>query len=237
MTKWILFFSLPLMLFSDLVVTPPKSGTHWFMYSIAALTGIDTFADQRFSAYVDYDLDKAPLRHTHGMTLKQYPPLGHENEKVILLIRDYKECLVRRWGYRHSLVLSKLDPKKNDGQTYGYVETLQRFDKWDPEKRLLLHYEDLILNPRATLKKALDFLGESDEELDDFIRAIESHKENSLAFYASNRTYGRPISKGKDLNYHKKRSPPWFFNELDRIFYQHYPDITEKYLKCYSSTH
>ena len=216
-----------------LVVTPPKSGTHWFMYSIAALTGIDTFADQRFSKYIDYDPGKGVLRHTHGLKLKQYLPLGEEDEKVILLIRDYKECLVRRWGYQYPMILKKLDPKKNGGDLYSYVETLKRFDQWDEDKRLLLYYEDLILHPRATLKTVLDFLGEDDALLDDFLANMERHKQNSLSFYASNRTYGRPISKGNDIHYHKKRIPRWYLDELDRIFTQHYPDIYQKYLKRY----
>ncbi len=72
-----------------------------------------------------------------------------EEEILILLLRNYKEEIGK-----HS--------KGNFTNFFdSYFENLQVYDNWNPEKRYLVLYEDIITKPVETFKKLLDFIGES----------------------------------------------------------------------------
>jgi hypothetical protein len=209
----------------------PRCGSHWFAYSVCTLTRSDFYEGifkgiikdiyrkrnylglVRYLAYIDgYDYSKIP-------------------QKLIVLIRDPKECMPRQFAFKYDDILDNIDPEYFGGDCF-YIENLKVFDAWNPEKRLLIYYEDFITKPRETLKTVLDFMEQKDQLLDTFMKNFEEHKKISIKFYEG-RQATKSMSKGKDLKFHQKRSPKGFNDELMSTLKSLYPKIFDKYLKRY----
>lgn len=214
----------------DIVLTPPKSGTHWLLYSLAYLTKRDSFADQRYAYTIQIDKSKPPIYHAHILSEKDY---SDTQDKLILLIRDFKESLFRFYRHQYSVLFQELKPDSLNNPKNFYFKTLKTFESWNPENRLLLFYEDLIGNPKETLKKALSFLNESDELLDEFLKNIETHKKISVDFYFTKPEYGRPVTQGKDPTFHQRKAGVSTCRRLVDLIKSYYPEYTKKYLSRY----
>ena len=148
-----------------------------------------------------------------------------------MIFRDYKENTIRRWyGESYKKILTK-------GTLFDeQAARLAFFDRWPEENRHLVYYEDLLLNPKETLTKALEFLGESDERMEEFLANFDSFKKLCLATYdqeTKRLPLGPSISKGKDIHYHSKKVSKVLLFKADELFQKKYPDLWEKYLARY----
>lgn len=218
---------------TDYVLTYPKSGTHWFLYSLSYLTKRDAFGDQRFSSLIEVDPDLPILEHLH--IFRDPNALDDERgfqkeDRMILLLRDFKEALPRTHHENYDRILSLVRSKEED-----YLANLEAFDRLPQECRLVLYYEDLCLFPEKTLRQALQFLKEDESRLSHFIENLSFHRWQSLSFYNQHETYGGTQSKGEDFRFHQKRSPQEFNQALEELFLELAPDLSKKYLARYFS--
>lgn len=213
----------------DIVLTTPKSGTHWFIYSLSYLTNRNGFGDERFSGLVDIDLTKPIISHVHGMSLnKDY---ASSSDRLIFLIRDFKECLPRWYHNNYDLILKDLSPNSQRGSTY--INNLRIFDRWNSDKRLLIYYEDLCQKPREVLLKVLNFLEEDTSRLNNFMMNINKHREICIKFYNNTPCYGKATTKGEDFRFHQSRAPKKFIVDITNIFKREYSELSKKYLTRY----
>lgn len=190
--------------------THERTGTTWTLYCIQALTGFPIFLT-RNKELVHYkpfriDLSAAPVFHTHFPSYVEKIP-SNEND-LIITVRDYQEVFVRLAkrsaddrASEEKHIQSLLDAKKHK----HFLETLKVYDNWNPKRRHLIYYEDLMLDPKTVLEKLLLFLGEDTIQLDYFMSKIATHRKRSLNVYAAQQDRaGGPMSKGIDLKFHTK---------------------------------
>merc|ERR1712146_509889 len=163
----------------------PRSGNSWLRYCIEYLTERPTCgilysnptmlgnpANLPLARMAGFSVDytKTPIWKFHRkkeMNFLNY--FNPQEEYLILILRNPKEAITR-----HERKVP--DKKSLLKDSFSYFENLTVYDEWNPEKRLLLLYEDLIKDPRKTLEKLFTFIQESPvRSLDTFFEQYEEH--------------------------------------------------------------
>lgn len=218
--------------YNTYLLSSGRSGTHLLMYTISYLTK-RICGDNRFGEAVGADPSLPAIYQIHSQTnaFEWYgKTLDRENDYLILIMRNYKESLLRTTCENYLGVLKILQSPKG---SWGLeiFENLEEYDCWNPKHRLLIYYEELITNPAKICREIIDFLGASDEYLKDFLDNYDYHFNVPLKYY--DQTHGGSYSKGKDFHYHTSLLPKGVEEEMDAILIKKYPSLVEKYLKRY----
>ena len=213
----------------------PRSGTHWFMYSLTFLTN-RLCLDNRF--HLDIDSQKPYIHQTHN--LDSYKNLysspnyfNSQKDILILIIRNYKEAMLR--NFPNSTFNGILNHIKNPSSYpigFRYFTNLKYFDLWNPQNRFLIYYEDLLEQPEKVFSDLLKFLKEENSSLKEFIFHLKNHKEYCISVYNS-KSFGPAYSKGTDLFYHSKKLTKQQRTTIDNTIKKHYPEYFKKYLRRY----
>lgn len=219
------------------VLSYPRSANTWIRYCAEFLTRRPTmmcrigYYDPKnyplaWQAGFDLDLAKQPLEKAHiyaEMAMFRAP--DPDTEKLILLVRNPKEAITRHEGcppirasFTGEFKIEYYSPKE-------YFNNLTVYDSWNPENRLLIYYEDLLLNPRETLSRLLIFLDESFTYFENFLAEYEYHKKVALGVYSESK------SRGSDLLYHSRKIDPVYRMQIDQWIEELYPDLWHRYLK------
>ncbi len=217
----------------------PFSGSHWLMYSITTITG--KFWTRRTKAELAYHnfnlpVTEAPLLfHTHEVEQNRFKrPFHPEEDKIILLLRNYKEVFIRM--VRPENVTSLLDSyeqHQNDedkwprNHTNKYFELLKIFDEIPNKNKCIVYYEDLIKDPAKIITEIVLFLNGSQEKLDEFLENLKLHQRKMIAFYEVS------LSKGKDLFFHSKKVSTDTLIRFDNAIKKLHPHLFKKYLTRY----
>ncbi len=252
MKKLIVFVFVLTICFADestvIFVSPPRTGTNWFKYSVEGITNRYVSFWHRFHSkepfivpdetfYGAHHIDKSkdPILHTHYpyQHLHAYLNKGH---KLILIIRNHKEYLLRRAKEKtkdRDEIIKKVTAPYF---IFQYTQYFKFYEAWDEDKRLLIHYEDLMNDFETVMKKVLAFIGESDARLNRYVANIDYHKTKVLNIY--NRIYkkdGGAISGGKDVLFHSKDIPVETLEHIDHVIQKKYSHYWETYLKRYKT--
>ena len=232
-------------------LSPPRTGTHWMMYSIGAITGRYVSFWHRFpkenplyakipehiffgAAYMDQSKD--PILHTH-YPYRFLKPYMHQGNKLLMIARNHKEYLLRRTK-ENSNEEEKLHSRLiNPNHISGYMNYFKFFEEWEEDKRLLVYYEDMMHDFENTMDKILAFIGEeSGERLERFVDNIDYHRGRILKYYHRIfRRGGGSISKGKDVHHHSKDIPVDLLQSVDTFIKKNYPNYWRRYLKRYET--
>jgi len=228
---------------TNYLISYPRSGLHWTLYQLVSLS--HKAACQGNFSYHYWDRD---VLHNFG----EYPNPNNillytshvlhdstnisSTDKLILLIRDYKECLPRNIGYdidRMSSIIS-LDPNYTRLENsydvgFAYFVNLYKFNEFEGEK-LIIYYEDLVVNPKKVITNVLDFLNVTPINLNEFYQELIYHKKKCLERY---RVQGGSKSRGRDIHFHKKKLGPRLIKTLDNLVKTHHGLLWENYLKRY----
>lgn len=211
-----------------LLLSYPRSGNSWVRYCVETLSkkktikalvppynttdGMDKLVSMGMSpmdkdSLTDTEYDEIILEKSHIWEEEfDYIFNQENNSKLILIIRDYKECIPRNTNY---------DSHKYSVESEKFNSNLIIFDNTNIDK-LLIYYEDLILQPKETLIKILKFLDEYNEmDLNTFIEKLPEHKKNSISVYNK---FQKSFTEGKDLNTHKSKLNQTDLNYLDSLF-------------------
>jgi hypothetical protein len=147
------------------------------------------------------DMDKNGLTTTSDEVILEKSHVMFEGDadlfnKLVLVVRDYKEAIPRH------------QPRLGGSSMKDYLKPLNSYDEFSGDK-MVVYYEDLITNPKDTLKDLLTFLGEYDEtKLERFIVDYDRHKKDSLSIYdkfqGGNRGLYLKEGRVEDLNAHKR---------------------------------
>jgi hypothetical protein len=238
----------------------PRSGSTWYRYCIEALTdrptnGYLTGRDGSSSFNItnkelmSHKSEDVILYRRGGHQEIEYQHYDIENDRLILLLRNYKECIPRHlgyWGEQKKITAKDLPrfiqetdgSRMEDGDPFGldYMANVIFYDEWKGEKSVF-YYEDFMTDPNSVLKETLSFLKEdvSEEKFNEFIENYEKHKEDSLQLYRKEihftMTAGKPLENA--LKYHSQFIPPQIRVEWDNYLISKFEDIYIKYLDRY----
>jgi len=234
------------------VLTNPKSGSHLLLYSLMKVTGRpmrgrldlyyflhkpDCFEPENM---MDYPLDFTKPTTYWGHEYRILRTLNDNRNKLIFITRDYKENLVSQ------IVLSRrLCPPEDHIEEieqalfeevfgmgpvfFDIIGRLMTFDQWDPRYRHLVHFKDLVSNPRGFLPGVLAFIGE-DSPCEEFIEQYAEFKKEHLQKY---RQKNNSTGSGEKPRYFRQFISSRLLRLIDTYMQQTYPLLWERYLKEY----
>lgn len=168
------------------------------------------------------------------MCMHSIEHLLNKNNKLLLIVRNYKECLLRH--LTESLTLQSVLPLflQNEKDVLSYVSNLISYDTWNPEKRLMIYYEDLIADPITEMTKVLDFLEEPINENFNESYLKEVFKESVIAYDHRYETSGGSHTKGKNMTQHSDPLPLFVKQKIDQHMKTTFPRIWH-YISRYES--
>lgn len=220
-------FSFPLNYF----VSFPRSGNTWTRYFVEILTRKNTHGYYGASSTERGILPwlvpgtssgvKTPIsEETVPILVKRHETEGIERNKqarLLVAVRNFKECIFR----------DDNTDKNIDARLDKYIDIIDFYDKFNGDKEIIF-YEDIISDDRGTIEKVLKFLNRFDEnELDEFMLNIESHKKNCMNIYAESKT------DGKTARYHQDYVDKHLLKYCDEYLIKNHKHLVDKYLKGY----
>lgn len=225
----------------------PKSGTNLTLGLIQALTRKPYLAMQGTwspsqenlnRVNLDINTEKSPIFRTHGKHIEELvflDRLDQDKNKLIMILRNPKECIVRYCKYSEEKFLSST--LNNKGGFSLFISNLQAFDSWkNNETKLLIFYEDLIKNPRAFATTILEFLGESQHLLEDVILDYQRLSSEILASYQLQWKHEKKLfSGGEQEIFHSKGFSKTNMKKIDSHLMKQYPTLWKKYLYRYQT--
>ena len=161
-------------------------------------------------------------RDANYMLHKAHDPKNVRNAKrLILILRNPKECVVRHTG------------SFNEGDIEKYMDLIIFFEKFKGDK-LLLYYEDLLSNPKIEVEKLLDFLNIKKTKIKRFSKKYDYIFNESIKVY--NNRNNRPNSKSKtsglSLIHHSKslrKEDLELYDSLINLSFSRYKSYVERY--------
>lgn len=179
------------------LVSFPRSGTNWLRYFVETLTGLPTPGEERLFGGNEYCMDRC---HAGFATMSRY-------DKVILVLRDYKECLIRHHGLEsirsHRSIGDYLVSKDYAEPPGWYWRNLATFDIHHGQK-LLLYYEDLVREPESSLRNLANFLQLDQTALDEFLKNLEHHRKASIREYTKHSHVSMTTGEDGNIGSHAK---------------------------------
>jgi len=221
----------------------PRSGNHWVRYIVEWFSGQMTLGDKegehpkdiknkmdtpiyKRAKILHMDINKPPIaKKRHFINT-----WDNKDAKLLLLLRDYKECIPRHLeiGNKYNLNIDNIAVKN---QINNYFDIITIYDNWESNKKHVF-YEDLIYcSPKfdTTLKELLNFFDIFDQVLyKEFIKNIDYHIKNSIGtLHAKSKT------GGKHMHYHAKKLSIEQKQNWNRYITQNYKKYKDNYLKKY----
>lgn len=234
------------------ILTNPKSGSHLLLYSIMKITKRPLRG--RLPLWI-FENDP-PYFHTENMM--QYPLdfskpttywgheyyllgfLNHRENKLIFIIRNYKENICSQLVLKYREQSKNIDLEKallnevtGEGMIFKeYMIRLQLFDHWHPQDRCLVSFEDLLHHPEVFVPQVMSFIGD-DSDYTDFIAHYDDFKAELMERYSKK---DKRTGAGSDEKFFSVKISPEILREVDHYVCQHYPDLWVKYLERYSES-
>ena len=214
-----------------------RSGNTWLRYCLEYLTKRPSLCNHLknkinspIGNIIGWEIDKSKSciwKFHHERNLTAFGKSDPSRDLLILLVRNYKECIPRQ--------VKRKANRFNESVFYNlekaYLSNISVYEKWNPSNRLMIYYEDLILNPYETLKSVLFFIKDSDVLLNEFIQNYLFHKKESLKIYD---VYEIPNkTKGDSIIFHSKFVSDAILQKMDRVVMEKYPLFFRKYLHRY----
>jgi len=164
------------------LVSYNRSGNTWIRYILEYLSGRPTWGHEKFSISERFK-ENSPIILTSSdpIIIKRHELIPREittDDKVIFILRDYKECIWNSMNCKH---------EKFEEEYRKYQKLLYFFEKFRGEKRLL-RYDSIINEPEISIILILyflDLIGKTKESVEEFCKNIEQHKENCFSIYSN----------------------------------------------------
>lgn len=215
----------------NVLLSYPRSGNHWVRFIIEWFSGRPTKGLTPADPPIHKNLpNKDILAHVNGNNFIIYKehgiPKGNLN-KLILILRNPKECI-----YRHTKDLKV-------GQIDSYMKLINFYNNYGG-KKLLIHYEDLILEPKniiTTITKFLEIYKE--EKINNFMENYDLFFKESVNIY-DNTNKNKIISgnkkrvsetKGEKILYHSKKIEETKIKDFNNYINKKYPNIKNYILR------
>ncbi len=200
----------------------PRSGNHWVRFILEFFSGVPTQGIEAnpWDIPMHRNLFRSllnPLGHVQGggefLFYKSHGWLKNEarllkSHFVILLIRDYHECI-------------RIGRNLPKGPMREYLDVLLVYERVKARK-MHVYYEDLLLSPEKTIASILAACGiDNPPLLEYFMRHYP--RMQFLSRTAKNRSwFSIPSKSGDDIHYQKRRGDDW--DKFDETFQQIYSE-------------
>lgn len=173
-----------------------------------------------------FAIDRA---HKGFEVMPQYP-------KVLLIIRNYKECLIRQFKTKwqqYESVEDFLTSTNLHTPPLWYIENIKAFEAYNGVKACL-YYEDMVNEPIQFLDALKSFLNLNDKKIEDISHNLPQHQKKSVELYTKRGKKSYTSGKKENLESHSKGLTDQQRSEFDRYYQQKYPELYAKYLNRYS---
>ena len=198
----------------------PRSGNHWCRFILEFFSGMPTKGLSSKDRPIYRNLFKSalsPLGHVWGgggyyiYKTHNYPGsqkakdmaelMERKSELVILLIRDYHECV--RAFYEAKVADKKARGVKELSEIIRwYLDVLLLYERVGARK-MYVYYEDLVLNPRETIASILAACGIDNPSLFEYF--MRNYKRMQFLSRTAKNRYWFPSVSKDDIHYHKQR--------------------------------
>jgi hypothetical protein len=219
--------------FKNCLLSLPRTGSNWVRYWFEYFSNENTSERNILvekNHWGDHRTEKtnATVYKRHTIDEKGLKERGIE--KLVLVLRDYRECFVRHCRGR---TFDKKVSRMSD-----FTDNLYVYDAFEGDK-MVMYYEDFVSDPMTYMKEFLDFL-EVRNEWDDI--DVKEHRDISVKLYEAggsdkvgSRTRGAPsLTKGKaDFKFHQSELDDETKNKLETWFVEEHPHLHDKYLDRY----
>ena len=216
-----------------LLITYSRSGTNWIRYVIELLSGRPTPGHERLHGGEDFVVDRA---HQGYRVISEY-------RRIILVVRNHKECLVRHYidewkankdGSHLVDVVGFLEDQSGRQPPEWFIENIRAFHEFTGDK-LLLYYEDLMTEPEAEIRRLIEFLDLPRDGVDDLFADLSEHRRRSVELYRRNQASHTEGDADK-LSHH---SDSLLSDEEKRAFDAYYadrhPELFGRYLSRFAT--
>jgi len=170
-------------------ISYPRSGANWLRYIARNLLQIN-------KEYKETDVETDLYIKTHYLPIPNTKAYNKDGG-VILLLRDFKECIVSHTGVKDTPTPHRLEQ---------YTDLIQIYHN-HPTKKMIVYYNDLILNPLAIVYQLVSFF---DQQVDASVTArfcsrMSEHQANSRQQYVGE------CKSQNDLHYYQRKLnvPRW----------------------------
>jgi len=231
-----------------LMLSYPRSGSTWLRYCIEFITERPTFfrvagTDHiRVTKHIDTPFFEEFLSHEpivlkrHEWNSKEAKVLKAYN-KIILLIRNYKEVSVRA-GQRGQPVRCPTVPPVSQ----SYIDLIEAYHNHEGEKTII-YYEDLLLTPKETLDSLMKWMQvpkNYKHKLEQLMDKFDEHKDKCGKKYRSmspNGDYKTNTICNKDIYFHTRCISKDALKLVDEDVEKRCPYLFTLYLKRYKGQH
>jgi hypothetical protein len=219
--------------FKNCLLSLPRTGSNWVRYWFEYFSNENT-SERNILVEMNHwgeqrtEKTNATIYKRHTIDEKSLNDRGIE--KLVLVLRDYRECFVRHCRGR---TFDKKVSRMSD-----YTDNLYVYDAFEGDK-MIMYYEDFVSDPATYMKQFLDFL-EIRNEWDDI--DVEKHRDISVKLYESGgskkvgkQTRGAPsLTKGKaDFEFHQSELDDEIKSKLENWFVEEHPNLHDSYLDRY----
>lgn len=206
-----------------------------------------------FEKIKDANWNKQKMNETRNRAIifNHAPAWVHLNEAkpsqdyLIVIVRDYHECITKHVAFKNQknesfdaeTILKWFRNIPNfvapencfESDKVHYMNILRCYDKWNPQKRVLVYYEDLLTDFESTMRECIEKLHVPHPHLEEFLLQKEERLEECRESYR----WGETASNG-DLKFHQEKwLTPEIAVEIDAILERKFPYFCRTYLKRY----
>lgn len=219
--------------FKNCLLSLPRTGSNWVRYWFEYFSNENT-SERNILVETNHwgeqrtEKTNATLYKRHKLSEND---INNRNiEKLVCVVRDYRECFVRHCRGR---TFSRRISRMND-----LTDNLYVYDAFEGDK-MLMYYEDFVSDPKTYMKKFLDFLEVRNEwkNID-----IKEHRNISVKLYETggsnkvgSQTRGAPsLTKGKaDFKFHQQDLDEESIISIENWFKQEHSVLHDLYLNRY----
>jgi len=217
----------------NILVCYPRSGSTWLRYIIEYFTNKATMGGYNVPLAVEQSILKintpSILTRKHEWDNNWNP----HNTRVLLLVRNYKECIIRNMQDIMPVGIEMLNNSIVGNKYFNYILPIISFNDFDGKKQLM-YYEDLIQNLESEIKKMLSFFEFeiSQTAIEEFIHNVSYHKSKSIEIY--NTDYYSETG-GATISHHANKLTRDQQILWDNVAHESAPVVYQKYLTRYKT--
>ena len=217
-----------------LLISYPRSGTNWIRYVIEYLTQKPTPGETRLirgnnkfyrAINGDFVIDRA---HNGEFIIEKHT-------KVLLILRNYKECLIRQFKNKwnnYPSIQSFLEDETLHTPCNWYMSNIKAFNQYSGDKKLL-YFEDMIEKPLQFIDDLVEFLNLPTKRLANLKENLTDHQKTSVGLYTKRGKESFTNGKKENLKIHSSSLSQSQLYEFDNYYLSNFRELTNLYLARY----